>query len=87
MGLQIEMCGRMLFVTGPTGLYAKDLQELGFTFIPSLGRWCYRPIGFESPNLEGMTMDSIRETFGTDKHIVKSTPAAITNPQGRGDNQ
>ena len=84
MGLEIEMCGKWLFATGPTGLYAKDLTELGFRFSPALGRWCYRPVGFDVPDLKGMNMEYIRKTFGSDKQGVKSVPAAETNPQGRG---
>ena len=87
MGLEIEMCGKWLFATGPTGLYAKDLHELGFRFSAALGRWSYRPVGFDSPDLEGMNMEYIRKTFGSDKAGINGVPIAKTNPQGRGNNR
>ena len=85
MDLDIEMCGKWLFATGPTGLYAKDLLELGFRFSAAIGRWCYHPIGFDAPSLEGMNMEYIRKTFGSDKQGINGVPAAKTNPQGRGE--
>lgn len=84
MGLEVEMCGKWLFVTGPTGQHVTRLLELGFRFSPELRRWCYRPAGFEAPDLNGVSMEYIRKKFGNIQS-GNGAPEAKINPRGRGD--
>lgn len=85
MGLDIEMCGKWLFVHGSAGENENELLALGFRFSPSIGTWCYRPFGFDVPDLESLNMEYIRRTFGSDKQALNGVPVAKTNPRGRGE--
>lgn len=85
MGLDIEMCGKWLFVTGPTGENENELLALGFRFSPSIGMWCYRPVGFDAPDIESLNIEYIRKTCGSDTQAMKGVPVAKTNPLGRGE--
>jgi hypothetical protein len=85
MGLEIEMCSNYLLVTGPTGMYEEDLTELGFQYSPVLGRWYYRPLIPEIPDIGNMNIIEVRDLYGSDKQSVNGVPVAKTNPQGRGD--
>jgi hypothetical protein len=65
-GLDLEMIGSWLWVSGYTWKYKDQLKELGLNFAPDKRLWYWRPSDERSGNAHPIPIDLIREKYGTD---------------------
>jgi len=67
IGLDMEMCGSWLWVSGNTFDHTEKLKELGLKYSPNKKMWYYRPKWSRSTNSSPMSFDYIRNKYGSDK--------------------
>ena len=65
-GLNLEMCGSWLWVSGNTIEHKEELKELGLRYSPNKKMWYYRPKWYRSTNSTPVDMEFIRKKWGTD---------------------
>lgn len=65
LGLNIEVCGSWLWVSGDTKPHKDVLKEAGFKWAPKKMMWHYRPSDYKSFNRGKWDMDKIRQTHGS----------------------
>ncbi|EPN0316318.1 J domain-containing protein [Vibrio vulnificus] len=77
-GVEIEVCGNWIWLTGETKPYSKQLGKdgLGFFYASKKKAWYYRPEDYKSRNRTSNTLDEIREKHGSSK-IKKPTRRAL----------
>ena len=66
-GLNIEVCGAWIWVSGETFQHKAALKEAGFKFAPKKKRWYFRPTDWVSRSRNSLSMDEIRGKYGSDK--------------------
>ena len=64
-GVEIEICGWWVWVSGDTRAVKEQLKELGLRFAPKKKMWYYA--GIPSHNRKTWSMDSIRWAYGSEK--------------------
>lgn len=65
LGLEIEICGAWVWVSGDTKLYREALNTAGYKWAPKKVRWYFRPSEYKSYNRGNWNMDQIREVHGS----------------------
>jgi len=79
LGLDIEICGAWVWVSGNTYPHRKTLDQADYKWAPKKKCWYFRPDEHKSFNRSSWSMDKIRETYGSEKiktnqqHLVYST--------------
>ena len=66
-GLDIEVCGSWVWVSGETKSHKSALKEAGFKWAPKKKRWYFRPEGERTSSRGKYSMDDIRERHGSQK--------------------
>ncbi len=66
LGLDIEVCGAWIWVSGDTKTHKEILKENGFKWAPKKMRWYYRPNDYKSRAQGTWSMNKIREIYGSD---------------------
>lgn len=66
-GLEIEVCGAWVWVSGETFKHKAALKEAGFKFAPKKKSWYFRPADWQSASRGTFTMDDIRSKYGSAK--------------------
>lgn len=66
LGLNMEVCGSWLWVSGNTREHKEALKELGLRYSPNKMMWYYRPKWYRSSNSTPVDMEFIRKKYGTD---------------------
>ena len=64
-GLNIEICGAWVWVSGATYNYKTILKDSGFKFAPKKKSWYFRPEDWSSSSRGSFSMDDIRDKFGS----------------------
>ena len=64
-GLEIEICGAWVWVYGNTKPHKTALKEASFRWAPKKKRWYFRPEDWKSSSRGGVSMDDIRERYGS----------------------
>lgn len=64
-GLNIEICGAWLWVSGETFKHKTILKETGFKFASKKKSWYFRPENWKSASRGSYSMDDIRKTYGS----------------------
>ena len=64
-GIEIEVCGTWLWVSGDTKPYKGQLKESGLKWARKKGQWYWSPAGYRKKSRRVFTMDEIRRTFGS----------------------
>jgi len=64
-GLSIEICGNWAWVTGETYPHREPLKAAGFKFAGKKKAWHFRPEEWKSASRGSVSMDTIRETYGS----------------------
>lgn len=64
-GLEIEVCGAWVWVTGATYLHRAELKAAGFRYASKKQRWYFRPEGWRSVSRGAFSMDDIRDKYGS----------------------
>lgn len=67
LGLNIEICGSWVWVSGNTKPHKEALKAAGFNWNSKKVKWSFRPAGYKSANRGRWSMDKIRDTYGSRK--------------------
>lgn len=65
LGLEIEICGSWIWVSGDTRPHKEILKQAGFKWAPKKMMWHFRPAEYKSFNRGTWDMDKIREKHGS----------------------
>lgn len=65
VGLKMELCGAWLWVDGDTKPHKDRLKQVGFKWASKKKRWYFRPEGLRSRGRGKMSMEQIREKYGS----------------------
>lgn len=65
LGLEIELCGAWVWVSGDTKPHKDTLKTAGFFWSPKKLCWYFRPADYKSHNRSSWSMDKIREIYGS----------------------
>ncbi|MBQ2174400.1 MAG: molecular chaperone DnaJ [Alphaproteobacteria bacterium] len=76
IGIEIEVCGSWLWVTGNTYPHRAALKKLGFGFSGSKKAWYWHKEPYIKKGRKSYTMDEIRNLHGSQK-VVTTQNAAI----------
>ena len=74
-GIEINVCGSWVWVTGDTKPHSKEIKAAGFKWANKKVAWYYRPENFKSKNRGKMSLDEIREYHGSQKVATQSRKA------------
>lgn len=66
-GLEIEICGAWVWVSGETYKHKSVLKEAGFKFASKKKSWYFRPENWRSSSRGAYSMDDIREKYGSSR--------------------
>lgn len=75
-GLDLEICGAWLWVTGETYKHRSVFKSAGFKYASKKKAWYFRPENWKSASRGGFSMDEIRDTYGSERP-EKSKPRVI----------
>lgn len=64
LGLDIEICGTWIWVSGDTKPHRETLKLAGYRWSPPKSCWYFRPEENKSYNRSSWAMDKIRQTYG-----------------------
>lgn len=64
-GIQIEICGAWIWVTGNTYVHKAILKAHGFRFASKKKAWHFRPENWKSRSRGQSSMEEIREKYGS----------------------
>ena len=68
-GVEIELCGSWIWVSGNTKEHKDLFKELGFYWAPKKFMWYWRPEEFKSYSRKSKSMSDIRNKYGSEKII------------------
>ena len=72
-GLDIEICGAWVWVSGETKRHKEALKEAGFKYASKKKKWYFRPEDWTSRSRGSLSMDEIRGKYGSSKpHAPKN---------------
>ena len=71
-GVQVEICGSWLWVSGNTYPHRETLKHLKFRFSKSKTAWYFHDTNYRKRNNKSFTLDEIRDLFGSE--LVTSQP-------------
>ena len=66
-GLDIEICGAWVWVSGETKTHKEVLKEVGFKYASKKKRWYFRPDDWQGRSRGNLSMDEIRGKYGSSK--------------------
>ncbi len=74
-GIEIEIIGQWIWVSGNTYSYKKDLKEFGFKWASQKKQWFWHGEAFRKKSRKTLSMNDIRNYYGstkvqTDKRIL-----------------
>lgn len=64
-GLEIEICGAWVWVSGDTFTHKVALKEAGFKYAPKKKHWYFRPEDWSSRSRNSLSMEDIRDKYGS----------------------
>jgi len=70
-GLDIEICGSWVWVTGDTRTHRAVLKAAGFKYASKKKSWYFRPAGARTFSKGKLSLDEIRSKYGTSKPEFK----------------
>ena len=70
-GVEVEICGSWIWVNGDTREHKEVLKQLGFKWAHKKKAWYYHKDKFRKKSREELTMDDIREMFGSQRYEQK----------------
>ena len=72
VGLDIEICGAWVWVSGETKQHKDVLKEVGFKYASKKKRWYFRPDDWTSRSRGNLSMEEIRGKYGSSKPYAPS---------------
>ena len=67
-GLEVEICGSWIWVSGNTREHKEVLKQLHFKYAYKKKAWYYHKDKFRKKSHEELTMDEIRDMFGSKRY-------------------
>lgn len=67
-GIEVEICGSWIWISGDTRTHKEILKQLGFKWAHKKKAWYYHKDKFRKKSHEELTMDEIRDMFGSKKY-------------------
>ena len=66
-GIEIEIVGAWLWVSGNTYKYKKELKEIGFKWASQKKMWYWKSEAYQKKSHKSLSMDDIRNYYGSTK--------------------
>lgn len=66
-GIEIEICGTWIWISGNTYENREILKELRFKYSKNKNAWYYHEEGYRKHSKKSFTMDEIRDLWGSEK--------------------
>lgn len=66
-GIEIEIVGAWLWISGNTYSYKKELKELGFKWASQKKQWYFHTDAFRKRSHKSLSMEDIRSYYGSTK--------------------
>lgn len=66
-GIEIEIAGQWIWISGNTYSYKKELKELGFKWASTKKQWYFHTDVFRKKSHKTLSMDEIRNYYGSTK--------------------
>ena len=66
-GVEIEVCGSWVWVTGNTKGYKTELKALSFRWSRNKSAWYFHRDGYRKRSKKSLTLDQIRGLYGSEK--------------------
>lgn len=66
-GIEIEIVGAWIWVSGNTYSYKKELKELGFKWASQKKQWYFHTDAFRKKSHKSLSMEDIRSYYGSTK--------------------
>lgn len=66
-GIEIEVCGSWLWVTGNTKSHKDELKALKFRWSSNKAAWYFHRDGYKKRSNKSLTLDDIRGYYGSEK--------------------
>ena len=66
-GIEIEIVGAWLWVSGNTYSYKKELKEIGFKWASQKKMWYWKSEAYQKKSHKSLSMDDIRNYYGSTK--------------------
>ena len=66
-GIEIEIVGAWLWVSGNTYNYKKELKEIGFKWASQKKQWYFHTDSYRKKSRKSLSMDDIRNYYGSTK--------------------
>lgn len=76
-GLEIEICGSFVWVGGNTRKHKDELKEMGFRWASKKRMWFLAPQGWRKRGRRELSMDEIRESYGSKKIDYKQAAGRL----------
>lgn len=79
-GIEVELCGSWIWITGNTKAVKDELKTYGFKFSRNKLAWYYHREPYHKHGNKKMTLDDIRGMYGSKHFTGTSTPDADPLP-------
>ena len=66
-GIEIEICGSWLWITGNTYPNRETLKELKFKYSKNKSAWYYHEEGYQKHSKKSFTLEQIRDLWGSER--------------------
>lgn len=66
-GIDVELCGSWLWVTGNTRAHKDELKEMRFRWSPNKAAWYFHHGAFRKKGEKLLSLDEIRDMYGSEK--------------------
>lgn len=66
-GIEIELCGSWIWVTGNTREHKEELKTLSFRWSSNKKAWYYHRDGYKKRSRRKMSLDDIRAMYGSER--------------------
>jgi len=77
-GVEIEICGAWVWLTGNTKEYKEAIKAAGFWWAKKKAAWYFRPPDYKSKNKGDWDLDKIRDKYGS-VNVNNQTRTALAN--------
>ena len=71
VGVEVEICGRWIWVSGNTKAHKETLKQLKFKWAHKKQAWYYHAEPYKKKSRRELTLDEIRDMFGSQKYDKK----------------
>lgn len=79
-GIEIEICGTWIWITGNTFTHREALKQLRFKYSKNKAAWYYHEEGYRKTSRKTFSLDEIRDLWGSEKvhHQHQDQLTAVT---------